>query len=509
MKKIINAILIWFLLSSCSEDFLNLVPQHNSNEGTYFQTETHFTQAVNGVYQKLRSTTDIQGYLIGEMRSDNTHYSFYSTDRGDHIVFREDIANFVNDDRNQWTNSMYYECYSGISRANAILGRINAKNFPEAFKNEIIGQTKFLRAYFYFQLVRCFGGVPLYMEEVKDTENAFLPRSSVDETYNAILSDVNDAISKLKVVNFPQTGAVTQGAARMLLAKVMMTKPQRDYAGAEAQLREIMKMGYELQPNYADVFDISKKNNKESIFEVQYQQGDQGQQSNWLYFFIPKTTNAENITGVPNCSTVLTGGWNVPTQEMVDSYEAGDLRLNPSVAVAVGHNDEVSKLFVPEKVLQIGDPEIKEYEVSYYFINKYRHAHAKIANTDDNWPVYRYSDVLLSLAECLVLQNRAGEAVPYLSQVRTRAGLKSLPVVDANNLANERRHEFAFESHRWYDLVRTGKAIEVMTEYGKRTKAMYPYLLDITYQITENKLILPLPYRELQMNKLLIQNTGY
>ena len=509
MKIILVLLLMPFFISSCSEDFLNLVPQHNSNEGTYFQTETHFTQALNGAYQKLRSTTDIQGYLIGEMRSDNTHYTFYATDRPDHIVFREDIANFVNNDRNQWTNNMYYECYNGISRANAVLGRIEAKGFSEAFTNEIVGQAKFLRAYFYFQLVRCFGGVPLYLQEVKDTDNAFLPRASEDETYNAILADVNDAIGKLKVVSFPQNGAVTQGAARMLLAKVLMTKPQRDYAGAEAQLREIMKMGYELQPDYADVFDISLKNSKESIFEVQYQQGDQGQQSNWLYYFIPKTTNAEKITGVPNCSTVLTGGWNVPTQEMVDSYEPGDLRLNTSVAVAVGYDDEISKLFVPEKVLNVGDPEIEEYKVAYFFVNKYRHAHSKILNTDDNWPIYRYSDVLLSLAECLVEQNRSSESIPYVNQVRSRAGLKGVPAVDADVVANERRHEFAFENHRWFDLVRTGKAIQVMTEYGKRTKAMYPYLLDGTYNVTKDKLILPLPYRELQMNTKLVQNPGY
>ena len=110
------------------------------------------------------------------------------------------------------------------------------------------------------------------------SDNAFLPRSSEEDVYKSIINDATDAIAKLEVVKFPQSGLVTQGAARMLLAQVLMTMPERDYASAEAQLREIMKMGYKLLPDYNDVFDTARKNNEESIFEVQYQQGNQGQQ---------------------------------------------------------------------------------------------------------------------------------------------------------------------------------------------------------------------------------------
>ena len=136
-------------------------------------------------------------------------------------------------------------------------------------------------------------------------------------------------------------------------------------------------MGYELLPNYADIYDTSKKNGKESIFEIQYQMGDQGQQSDWLYYFIPKTTNAEIITGVPDCSTLLTGGWNVPTPEMIASYEPGDLRVDPSIAVAVGTLDAANALVVAD-VLKVGDPKINDYQVNYPFINKYRQEHYKL-----------------------------------------------------------------------------------------------------------------------------------
>jgi hypothetical protein len=132
-----------------------------------------------------------------------------------------------------------------------------------------------------------------------------------------------------------------------------------------------------------------------------------------------------------------------------------------------------------------------------------------VKNTDDNWPVYRYSDALLLLAECLVEQGKAGEAVTFVNQVRQRAGLKALSMVNADIVAKERRHELAFEGHRWQDLLRTGKAIEVMSEYGKRMKSLYPYLTERTYQVTKEKLVFPIPYRELQINSLLEQNTGY
>ena len=111
----------------------------------------------------------------------------------------------------------------------------------------------------------------MHLEEVTGADNAFLPRSSVNDIYTAIVDDVKDAIEKLPTVKFPQNGAATKGAAKMLYAYVLMTKPDRDYATAETQLKDIMNMGYELLPNYADIYDTSKKNGKESNFEIQYQ----------------------------------------------------------------------------------------------------------------------------------------------------------------------------------------------------------------------------------------------
>lgn len=508
MKKIVSLLVAILILSSCSEDFLNLAPQYYPNEATFFKTKEQFTQAVNGIYASLRGVSARQGYLMGEMRADNTHYTRYKADRGLHIQYRENIADFIVDDQNQWTNEMYYSCYAGIAKANTVIGRISTSELPQDFQDEVMGQAKFMRAFLYFNLVQYYGEIPLYVDEIASSDNAFLPRSSVEEVYTTIIGDVKEAIEKLPVVKFPQNGSATRGAAKMLYAYVLMTKTTRDYAGAEAQLKDIMGMGYELIPSYADVFDTSKKNGKESIFEIQYQMGDQGQQSDWLYYFIPKTTNAEMITGIPDCSTLLTGGWNIPTPEMIASYEAGDKRVAPSIAIAAGTLDDANALVVKE-VLKVDDPKIKEYPVSYPFVNKYRHAHAKLQNTDDNWPVYRYADALLLMAECLVEQGRAPEAATYVNQVRSRAGLPAATTLTADVVANERRHELAFENHRWFDLLRTGKAIEVMTSYSKYIKQIDPELPERTYQIKKEYLLFPIPYRERQINSQLTQNPGY
>jgi hypothetical protein len=508
MKKIVYIIISVMLLSSCSKDFLVLAPKDLSSSSTFYKTESHFEFALNGTYQVLQSLTkDRSGWMLGEMRSDNTHYEYYAGNRGNgSAITLENIADFVDDENNTHTNNYYFNCFNGVARANTIIDRIETTSFSQEFKDRIVGEALFLRAFFYFDLVRYFGGVPLHVSEVKNYGEAFLPRASVDDVYKQIETDVTKAISLMKVPTFPQKGWATQGSARMLLAKVLMTKSTKDYAGAETHLREIMKMGYELVPNYADIYLPSKKNSKESLFEVQFMQGDLGLQSDFIYRFMPKTSNTTNITGIKS-NILTTGGWNVPTQEMIDSYEAGDLRLNASVAVAVGSPDAAG-MILPAAVLNIGDPKIATYPMYRYFIRKYLHPHVKELNTDDNWPVYRYADVLLMLSECLLKQNKPAEGLPYLNQVRTRAGLPAVTTLTMDVVMNERRHELAFETHRWFDLLRTDMAIPVMTEHGKRMKAMYPYIQARAYDVAK-RLLYPIPYREMQLNKELVQNTGY
>lgn len=161
MKKLISICITTLFLSSCSGDFLDLAPQHTGSESTFFKTEEHFTQAINGAYQRLRDVHGVYGTLMSEMRADNTHYIRFEADRAQRQY--EEVADFTNDEQNIVTDDMYYNCFSGISRVNSILDRIEGMEFSEEFKNHIIGQAKFLRGYYYFQLVQYFGGVPLYL----------------------------------------------------------------------------------------------------------------------------------------------------------------------------------------------------------------------------------------------------------------------------------------------------------------------------------------------------------
>jgi hypothetical protein len=134
-------------------------------------------------------------------------------------------------------------------------------------------------------------------------------------------------------------------------------------------------------------------------------------------------------------------------------------------------------------------------------------------NTDDNWPLYRYSDVLLMLAESLNEQGKPADALPYLNQVRTRAGLASATSSDQATLrsviAHERRVELAFENHRWFDLLRTGQAITVLNAFGVLQKLAHPYILPAAYNVTNDRLIYAIPFRETQVNTSLTQNPSY
>ena len=207
-------------------------------------------------------------------------------------------------------------------------------------------------------------------------------------------------------------------------------------------------------------------------------------------------------------NNVGTGGWNIPTQQMIDSYEPGDLRLNPSIAVAVGSSSD-GEVLVYEDILKVGDPKIEQHAYARPFINKYRWPHVKINNTNDNWPVYRYADALLLLAENLVEQGKTEEAAQYVNQVRRRAGLPEVFNITAEVVANERKHELAFENHRWQDLLRTGKALEVMAEYAKYIKSIDIMIPSNAYNLSQDKLLFPIPYREIAVNPLITQNKGY
>jgi hypothetical protein len=505
MKKIHFIILMFGLITmSCKDSFIDLTPEDQQSSASFFKTEQHFRQGLVASYTPLRGLLD-NDYFLAEMRSDNTHYE-RSVTRGTAFEMRDNIADFANDEGNNYVYNVYKSCYNGIASANIVINRIQESDISEAAKEDIEGQAKFLRAYNYFKLVRYFGGVPLFLKEVTNAEEAFLPRSTADEVYAQIISDAQDAITKLKPpAKFPQSGEATKGSATMLLAEVYMTL--KKYPEAETLLLTLKPMGYKLLGTYASVFSTANKNSTESIFEVQYLQGVQaGQQSNFIYLFLPRSPNNKLITGVATANQAA-GGYNTPTSDIINAYEPDDKRKDASIAVAEGtYNGSGYMTYSANKSIINYTPAAGKIGVPY--IKKYLNPHTDINNTDDNWPVYRYADALLLLAEA---QNEQGKSpLSSLNEVRVRAGLLPSDETDQSKLrdiiAHERRVELAFENHRWHDLVRTGKAIEVMTAYGIKQKQKYSYLRPDSYIITPAKLLYPIPRREIELNPMLTQN---
>jgi tetratricopeptide (TPR) repeat protein len=501
---------VGLLVSSCSDSFIELTPKDQSSSETFFKTVNGMNQALIATYVPLRDFL-VNDFYVAELRSDNTHYDYRPSNQGTAIVFRQDIADFINTPVNNYVNAVYFHLYKVISRANIVLDRSETATLEDADRKRIVGEAKFLRAFAYYKLVRYFGGVPLYLHEVSKSSDSFVKRSSEEEVYKVILDDVNTAIANLApVAKFPQSGYATKGAAVMLKADVLVSLKQ--YAEAEKLLKSLSGMGYGLLDEYADVFKLENKNSKESIFEVQYMQGLQGgQQSDLIYRFLPRSKNTEIITGVKTDNGGI-GGWGTPTDDLIRSYEPGDKRLDASIGFAEGSfNDSYDFVFT-------GKTSIQDYldgkaTKGIPYVKKFVTPHVDKSNTDDNWPIYRYSEALLLLAEVLNEQGRGEEALPYINKVRNRAGLGNVTVTDKAQLQNiilkERRAEFAFENHRWPDLVRSGKAIEIMTAYGKELKKTQTYLHDDTYQITKEKFIYPIPFSEIEIYPELTQNPGY
>ncbi|GAB3917122.1 RagB/SusD family nutrient uptake outer membrane protein [Mucilaginibacter boryungensis] len=514
MKKIAYLLIFSMFISmvSCKKDYLALTSPTQLTTDNFYQTTDQFQQALIATYQSLRGWADPGSWLMGESRSDNTRYDFNPANRAVAILEREGIVDWTNDATNTQTKSKYTADYAGIERANIILDQIGKANIDAATKNTIIGETETLRAFFYFDLVQFFGSVPLNLHQVTGPSDTFLPRSAVADVYAVIVNDLADAIKKLPTtITFPQSGRVTVGTAKMLLANVYMV--QKKYADAEALLIDVTQLGYKLNANYANAFSTTNKNSAESIFEVQYQQGAaNGQYSSFIYNFIPPVASTVVITGTATNTLNSSCSQNVPTQDLISSYEAGDTRLDATIGIIEGHYD-ASANFVPEALKSIVSYTTPPGKVAKIFAKKFLHASTTAGQTDDNWPIYRYADALLMLAEAMNEQGKSGTALPYLNQVRTRAGLAASTQTDQTLLrtiiVHERRIELALENKRWTDLLRTGQAIPVMTAFAAKIKLDPRVPANAYTNIDANHLLFPIPSTEIQLNPQITQNPGY
>lgn len=499
--------LLCVLFWGCN-DKLDVDPYTFTSDKTYYKTQDQIKSAINGIYDKLQDLYNGDHiYIHTEMRADNTDYQYYETDRG--IQQREDINDFLMTASNIYNQNVWNRLYDGIQQANAVIVNIDNVEFTDDnLKAQHEGEARFLRAFFYFHLVRLYGEVPLKDKPTTGPGDAFTStKASVDELYAFIKEDVNKAIEKLpaKYENASDKGRLTKGAAYTMMGEICLTL--HDYTNAVNYFTEVTKLGYVLltgENGYASLFDPTNKNHAESIFEIQYSATVEGENSNFIFTWGPRDSRS---TLINSAWTGAMGGSNTPTLDILQAYEEGDLRMDASIGYFVDSRNKVYQESLGANFSITGDTAV--------YIKKYYHPPFTVdGRADENWPVYRYGYVKLLLAEALNEAGRGTDALPHLNEVRKRAGLADITVTDQASLREaifkEIRIEVAFENHRWYQLLRTGRAIEIMTEHGKQEKArlkeaaqklgQVSHLIDAAYEIKPYKLLFPIPERECRLN---------
>lgn len=496
-KLSFTAIILILTLFSCSEDYLEKTDPNRLVSDNFYETEEQVTQALNGIYSQLQGIVSSQ-WQYNEFITDNTTLHFNVANRGQGPALEAIEFWQINSNTPNITN-LYNSIYGAMVNINTTLARLQEATFDENAVREFEGQLKFMRAYYYFHLVQYFGDVIMITEPLASPDEAWeFERQPVETVYELILSDLDDAVSFLPT-SYPdeETGRVTKGAALSLLGKVYLTR--KEYSQAVNTLTEVTTLGYELLPDYADVFDPANKNHAEAVFSVQFQGGNElGEHSSFIYTFAPR----ESVGAVIDFPGQNGGGWNTPSLDMINAYEEGDLRK------------EVS--------LREGYTSLEGEWVPVPYISKYHHPHTIRGRTDNNWPVIRYADVLLMLAEAINEVSGPGDAYQYLNPVRERAGLEPLSGLSQEAfqeaVMKERRVELAFENHRWFDLKRTMTPEELadfMNAYGEVEKSQpttdrggIPFSAG-DFRFEPYEVLFPIPNDEILINSNLTQNPGY
>jgi SusD family. len=493
MKNISWLIIIFSLIFTSCVD-LDLVPDGSMAPENFYLNEKDADAAVIASYSGLTSHY-IYNQYSEVLNSQGTDDAEWGNGRNTSNADKNDLDKFTYSPETKLVYEFWRTQYTVINRCNAAIENIQAMSadkISEDKRNQFVGEAMFVRALLYFNLVRAYGDVPLVLKETKSMKNLEVPRDPAAEVYKQIIQDLEFAETHLPVKS-KQTktseGRATKGAATALLAKVYLTN--KEYQKVVDKTGELIASGeYSLCENYADNFDLDKENGKESVFEIQYKAGTGNPGSSYNGYFRPPFVRINGWTGY---------GDNPVTENHYNAYKEGDLRRDVNV-----------RLYTREEY-----PNMSTSIKFPYYCNKYLDftTEANVENSGNNYPILRYSDVLLMRAEALGMQNPSdAEAYQYINQVRRRAfglpihasseeDLQPAGSKDAflNHVLYERRLEFAFEGQRRFDLLRTGKLKEAM-------QAQNP---DIAANIQDKHMLLPVPQLEMDSNSKLVQTQGW
>lgn len=460
MKRLIFIITIIWVFGSCQDELVQ-TPITTKVSDNFYKTEKEIEEGVNAVYATLQfkgnfnTATPAMGELPGEDAYDATP----ANDGG--VYGQLDDYNVI--PQNGLIGDIWEDAYKGIQRANIVLDEIKEVKFrKESTQQARIGELKFIRALYYFNLVRIFGDVPLIIEKVTNPQDYFAQeRTPIAEVYSQIKKDLKEAIKILPERTEKNKYRVVKSAAQSLLGKVELTL--KNYSESKALLLEVVNSKKHSLVNIKEVFPIANEMNSEIIFAVQFASGinANSEGSDAYRMFNPTGRKVGKLTG--------TKGHGVLKESFYNLYGANDIRKGVYVGIISSGEAYNNKIAPPTTVIN---------------------------DAGSDWVVLRYADVLLMLAEIENLEGNQQQALYYLNKIRVRAGLTEFANTSKEAVFDEidlqRRLELVWEGHRWFDLLRQGRAEKV---------------LEIT---DKNKLLMPIPASQIAASGgSLKQNPGY
>jgi tetratricopeptide (TPR) repeat protein len=455
---------------SCSDDFVDVSSEDPSSEN-FFNTEEEYQSALIGAYDLLQSS--YLNVMLGEIASNNT---LAGGESAIDVPGIQEIDDMRHTPLNTILNDVWSRMFAGVNRANFILEFKDNIDFPN--KPNVLGQATFLRAYYYFELIKFFGDVPLAVDE----RLLFGDQNEVDRTpialiYEQIEADLQFAVSVLPLTQVEQ-GRVTKGAANALLGKVYLY--QKKYTEAAAALDQVINSGaYTLVQDYSILFENDNENNSESVFEIQY---IDIQGAGFGCLQCSEGNVAVGFNGPRNFNGPLFESgfsFNVPTEEVYNTFEEEDNRRDVAIL-------NIEKFAEENQDFNngAGVSFVEGFEHTGYFNRKYipRIGDTNIGDQNltnpNNYRAIRYADVLLMAAEAHNLgSGNDGLARTYLNLVRSRAGLEDV-TGGGSDLTNaiylDRRLELVGEGHHFFDLVRTNRASQQIEGFMAGKHELFP-----------------------------------
>lgn len=446
------------LTISCKKDFLEIAPQGSLTDAFFPNSANDALLAVNAVYGSLHNWNyHSGGFPILDILSDDSHKGSNPGDAARLVLFDNYQFTATASDIYPWYSAMYL----AVKAANVVIEKVPAINMNEGLKSRYIAEARFLRAMFYFNLVRTFGDVPKVTTVITERK---LARSPKQEIYDEIiLPDLIHAAQTLPDktgYGTDEEGRATNFAAKALLAKVYLYLG--NYTLAEQYALEVINSTqYDLMPDFADAFSVNGQYGQESIFEIGARPFETSAQGGNQF------ANTQGVRGVPNKGW----GFNRPSINLINAFEAGDLRKDATVVFLGETIDGVyiqGDLSTQDTIYtDATNTAIKEIET--YNQKVWTPGSTTVEQWGYNIRVLRYAEVLLIAAEASFRNGNIAQALDFTNQLRQRAGLSLLTSITLNDIFKERRAEMAMEGDRFYDLVRTGQAAEVLGPLGFQT----------------------------------------